>query len=188
MSSCTCRCPKCQPLRLVTRPLGPSVQASRPSFTAPGPSTRHVLLDHRIQAPYLYNTSQETCRTHSFRHDRVSHHSTYFVIYINNHSSQNEYARVLINLVFTASEHGHGGGGSGRGGRRKLPRPCSAAELRRNPSVATATGVTRRRKINSGPAGWGETHLQLFDVRLSATLVDPSTPRKLLCSLEELKK
>jgi hypothetical protein len=33
---------RCQPLRLVTRPPGPSVQASRPSFTAPGPSAQHV--------------------------------------------------------------------------------------------------------------------------------------------------
>jgi len=42
MYTCTCRCPRCQPPRLVTRPPGPSVQASRPSFTAPGPSARHV--------------------------------------------------------------------------------------------------------------------------------------------------
>jgi hypothetical protein len=179
MSSCTCLCPKCQPLQLVTRPLGPSVQASCPSFTAPGPSARHILLDlhlvvdHRIQSPHLHNTSQETCRTHSFRHGRVSHRSTYFVVHINNQSSQNEYARILINLVFAASEHGHGGGGSGRGGRRKLPRPRSAAELRRNPSVAAAARVTRRRKVNSGPAGWGKAHLQLFGVRLGATLVEP---------------
>ena len=109
MSSCTCRCPKCQPPRLVTRPLGPSVQASRPSFTAPGLSARHVLLDlhlavdHHILAPHLHNTSQQTCRTHSFRHGRVSHHSTYFVDHIDNHSSQNEHTRVLVNLVFAIS-------------------------------------------------------------------------------------
>ena len=109
MSSCTCRCPKCQPPRLVTRPLGPSVQASLPSFTAPGTSARHVLLDlhlavdHRIRAPHLHNTSQKTCRTHSFRHGRVSHHSTYFVDHIDNHSSQNEHTRVLVNLVFAIS-------------------------------------------------------------------------------------
>ena len=109
MSSCTCRCPKCQPPWLVTRPLGPSVQASRPSFTAPSPSARHVLLDlhltvdHRIRAPHLHNTSQKTCRTHSFRHGRVSHHSTYFVDHIDNHSSQNEHTRVLVNLVFAVS-------------------------------------------------------------------------------------
>jgi hypothetical protein len=109
MSSCTCRCPKCQPSRLVTRPLGPSVQASGPSFTAPGPSARLVLLDlhlavdHRIRAPHLHNTSQKTCRTHSFHHGRVSHHSTYFVDHIDNHSSQNEHKRVLLNLVFATS-------------------------------------------------------------------------------------
>ena len=34
--------PRCQPPQLVTRPPGPSVQASRPSFTTPGPSARHV--------------------------------------------------------------------------------------------------------------------------------------------------
>jgi hypothetical protein len=71
---------------------GSSVQASRPSFTALGLSARHVLLDlhlaidHRIRAPHLHNTSQETCRIHSFRHARVSHHSTYFVDHIDNHS------------------------------------------------------------------------------------------------------
>ena len=113
MSSCTCRCPKCQPPRLVTRPLGPSVQASRPSFTAPGLSARHVLLDlhlavdHRIRAPHLHNTSQKTCRTHSFRHGRVSHHSTYFVDHIDNHSSQNEHTRVLVNLVFALPLYFH---------------------------------------------------------------------------------
>ena len=104
MSFCTYRCPKCQLPRLVTWPLGPSVQASRPSFTAPGLSARHLDLhlavDHRIRAPHLHNTSQKTCRTHSFRHGRVSHHSTYFVDHIDNHSSQNEHTRVLVNLVF----------------------------------------------------------------------------------------
>jgi hypothetical protein len=73
MYTCTRRCPKCQPPRLVTRPLGPSVQASRPSFTTPGPSARHVLLDlhlavdYHLRAPQLHTTSQETC-THNFRH------------------------------------------------------------------------------------------------------------------------
>jgi hypothetical protein len=42
MSSCTCRCPKCQPPWLVTQPPGPSVQASCLPFIAPGPSARHV--------------------------------------------------------------------------------------------------------------------------------------------------
>jgi hypothetical protein len=103
MYTCTRRCPKCQPPRLVTRPLGPSVQASRPPFTTPGPSARHVLLDlhitvdHRLRALHLHTTSQKTC-THSFRHDRVSHHSTYFVDHIDNHSSQNEYTRYLSTL------------------------------------------------------------------------------------------
>ena len=112
MSSCTCRCPKCQPPRLVTRPLGPSVQTLRPSFTAPGLSARHVLLDlhlavdHRIRAPHLHNTSQKTCRTHSFRHGKVSHHSTHFVDHIDNHSSQNEHTRILVNLVFALGKQG----------------------------------------------------------------------------------
>jgi hypothetical protein len=105
MYTCTRRCPKCQPPRLVTRPLGPSVQASRLPFTTPSPSARHVLLDfhlavdYRLRAPHLHTTRQETC-THSFRHGRVSHHSTYFMDHIDNHSSQNEHTRVLVNLVF----------------------------------------------------------------------------------------
>jgi hypothetical protein len=84
MYTCTRRCPKCQPPWLVTRPLGPSVQASCTPFTTPGPSARHVLLDlhltvnYRLRAPHLHTMSQDTC-THSFRHGRVSHHSTYFV-------------------------------------------------------------------------------------------------------------
>jgi hypothetical protein len=76
MYTCTRRCSKCQPPRLVTRPLGPSVQASHPPFTTPGPSAWHVLLnlhlaaDYRLRAPHLHTTSQETC-THSFRHGRL---------------------------------------------------------------------------------------------------------------------
>jgi hypothetical protein len=106
MYTCTRQCPKCQPPRLVTQPLGPSVQASRLPFTTLGPSARHVLLDlhlavdYRLSAPHLHTTSQETCRTHSFHHGRVSHHSTYFVDHIDNHSSQNEHIRVLVSLVF----------------------------------------------------------------------------------------
>jgi hypothetical protein len=109
MYTCNRRCPKCQPPRLVTRPFGPSVQASRPPFTTPGPSARHVLLnlhlvvDHRLRAPYLHNTSQE-CRTHSFRHSKVSHHSTYFMDHIDNHSSQYKHTRVFVNLVFAGIE------------------------------------------------------------------------------------
>jgi hypothetical protein len=105
MYTCTRRCPKCQPPRLVTRPLGPSVQASRPSFTTPGPSARHVLLDlhlavdYLLRAPHLHTTSQETC-TYSFRHGRISYHSTYFVDHIDNHWSQNEHTMILVNLVF----------------------------------------------------------------------------------------
>jgi hypothetical protein len=59
-----------------------------------------LAVDHRLRAPHLHNTSQETCRIHSFRHGRVSHHSTYFVNHIDNHSSQNEHTKVLVNLVF----------------------------------------------------------------------------------------
>jgi hypothetical protein len=50
----------------------------------------HPAVDHRLRAPHLHNTSQETCRTHSFRHSRVSHHSTFFVNHVDNHSSQNK--------------------------------------------------------------------------------------------------
>jgi hypothetical protein len=73
-----------------------------------GPSARHVLLDlhltvgYRLRAPHLHNTSQETCHTQGFRQGRVSHHSTYFVDHIDNHS-QNEHTRVLVNLVFAIS-------------------------------------------------------------------------------------
>jgi len=42
MYTCAHRCPRCQPLRLVTRPPGLSVQASRPLFIALGPSVWHV--------------------------------------------------------------------------------------------------------------------------------------------------
>jgi hypothetical protein len=42
MYTCACRYPRCQPPRLVTRPSGLSVQASRLPFTTPGPSTQHV--------------------------------------------------------------------------------------------------------------------------------------------------
>jgi hypothetical protein len=42
MYTCTCRCPRCEPPRLVTRPPGPSVQASHPSFNTPSPSARHI--------------------------------------------------------------------------------------------------------------------------------------------------
>jgi hypothetical protein len=59
-----------------------------------------LAIDHRLQAPHLHNTSQETCRTHSFRHGRVSHHSTYFMDHIDEYSSQNKHIRVLVNLVF----------------------------------------------------------------------------------------
>jgi hypothetical protein len=42
MYTCACRCPRYQPPRLVTRHPGLSVQASYPSFTAPGLSAQHV--------------------------------------------------------------------------------------------------------------------------------------------------
>jgi bisphosphoglycerate-independent phosphoglycerate mutase (AlkP superfamily) len=53
-----------------------------------------------FRAPHLHNTCPETCRTQGFRQGRVSHHSTYFVDHIDNHSSQNEHTRVLVNLMF----------------------------------------------------------------------------------------
>ena len=76
-----------QPPWLTTRPPSPSIQASRPSFTALGPSARHVLLDlhlvvnYRLRAPHLHTTSQETC-THSFRHGRVSNRLNLFVDHV----------------------------------------------------------------------------------------------------------
>jgi hypothetical protein len=42
MYTCACRCLRCQPPQLVTRPPSPLVQASRLFFTALGPSARHV--------------------------------------------------------------------------------------------------------------------------------------------------
>jgi len=36
-----------------------------------------LAIDHRLRAPQLNTTSQETCRTHSFRHGNVSHDSIY---------------------------------------------------------------------------------------------------------------
>ena len=58
-STCSCarRCPKCQPLRLATRRSGPSVQASRPPFTAPGPSARHVLLGLHLAVGFRIRSS-----------------------------------------------------------------------------------------------------------------------------------
>jgi hypothetical protein len=91
---------------LASGSLGPSLTSVlHPS----GPSAWHILLDlhlavgYRLRAPHLHNTSQETCRTQGFRQGRVSHHSTYFVDHIDNHSSQNEHTRVLVNLVFAIS-------------------------------------------------------------------------------------
>ena len=55
--SCARRCPKCQPLRLATRRSGPSVQASRPPFTAPGPSARHILLGLRLAVGFRIHSS-----------------------------------------------------------------------------------------------------------------------------------
>jgi len=82
----------CQPPRLVTRPLGPSFQVSRSLFTALGPSAWYSLLDlllavdHRLWAPHQHTTSQETCRTHSFRHGNVSYQLNLFVDHVDNHS------------------------------------------------------------------------------------------------------
>jgi hypothetical protein len=50
----------------------------------------HLTVDHCLRTPQLHNISQKTCCTYSFRHDRVSHHSTFFVDHVDNHSSQNE--------------------------------------------------------------------------------------------------
>jgi hypothetical protein len=85
MYTCACRYPRCQPPRLVTRPPGPSVQASCPPFTAPDLSARHVSTwpSPRRRPPPLH-----ACTTQAKRH-------------VDNHSSQNEHTRVLVNLVFT---------------------------------------------------------------------------------------
>ena len=93
MYTCACRCSRCQPLRLVTRPSGPSVQASRPPFTALGLSVRHVSTwpsSRRRPLPSSSISNQETCHTHSFRHGNVSHQLNLFVDHVDNHSSQNE--------------------------------------------------------------------------------------------------
>ena len=49
----------------------------------------HLAVDHRLRAPQLNTTSQETCLTHSFRHGNVSHQLNLFVDHVDNHSSQN---------------------------------------------------------------------------------------------------
>jgi hypothetical protein len=67
------------------------------------PSWLHLVVGYRLRAPHLHNTSQETYRTQGFCQGRVSHHSTYFVNHIDNHSSQNKHIRVLVNLVFVIS-------------------------------------------------------------------------------------
>jgi hypothetical protein len=96
--------------RTFHHPASGSLSSSLTSVLHPsGPSARHILLDlhlvvgYRLHAPHLHNASQETCRTQGFHQGRVSHHSTYFVDHINNHSSQNEHIRVLVNVVFAIS-------------------------------------------------------------------------------------
>jgi hypothetical protein len=66
MYTCTRRCPKCQPPRLVTRSLGPSVQASCPPFTTPGLSARHILLD--LHPPSTTASVLHTCTPRAKRH------------------------------------------------------------------------------------------------------------------------
>jgi hypothetical protein len=65
--------PKCQPHTVSLSALSPSVQVSRPSFTAPSPSARtrltfYITID-RLSAPHLCTTNQETyCTTPRSRH------------------------------------------------------------------------------------------------------------------------
>jgi len=66
MYTCACRCPRCQPPRLVTRPPGPSVQASRPSFTTPGPSARHGTTS--FTSPSTTASELHTCTPKTKRH------------------------------------------------------------------------------------------------------------------------
>jgi hypothetical protein len=66
MSSRACRCPKCQPPRLATRPPGPSVQASRPSFTPP--VHRHGTSSLTFTLPSSTASVLHTCTTQAKRH------------------------------------------------------------------------------------------------------------------------
>jgi hypothetical protein len=69
--------PRCQTLRLVTQPPSLSVQASRPSFTAPRPSARHVPTwpsPHRRPLPSSSNPAHHKPRDmlHNLTHIMVS--------------------------------------------------------------------------------------------------------------------
>jgi hypothetical protein len=66
MSSRACRCPKCQPPRLATRPPGPSVQASRASFTPP--VHRHGTSSLTFTSPSTTASVLHTCTTQAKRH------------------------------------------------------------------------------------------------------------------------
>jgi hypothetical protein len=69
MYTCSCRCPRCQPPRLVTWPpvprSKPNIRPSLLSVHRHGTSLLdlHLTVDHRLRAPHLHTTSQETCRT-----------------------------------------------------------------------------------------------------------------------------
>jgi hypothetical protein len=66
MSSHACRCPKCQPARLATRPPGPLVQASRPSFT---PQVhRYGTSSLTFTSPSATISVLHTCTTQAKRH------------------------------------------------------------------------------------------------------------------------
>jgi hypothetical protein len=66
MYSRACRCPNCQPSRLATQPTGPSVQASRPSFTPP--VHRHGTSSLTFTSPSATASVLHTCTTQAKRH------------------------------------------------------------------------------------------------------------------------
>jgi hypothetical protein len=88
--------PKCQPLRLVTRPPSPSVQALRPSFIAPSPSARYVptwpLPRHRPPPPSFTSTHHKSRdMLHNPTHAMVSSQTqpkTRIMLIITHHKSE----------------------------------------------------------------------------------------------------
>jgi hypothetical protein len=66
ISSYTCRCPKCQPPRQAIWPPGPSVQASRLSFTPP--VHQHNTSSLTFTSPSATASMLHTCTTQAKRH------------------------------------------------------------------------------------------------------------------------
>jgi hypothetical protein len=98
MYTCAYRCPRCQPLRPITRPPGLSVQVSCSSFTAPGPSARHVFtwLSPRRRPPPPSSTlphHKPRDMSHNPTHTMVrsqTQHRSWIILTITHHNSNHK--------------------------------------------------------------------------------------------------